>query len=68
MRTIQGVGRPLAWAMLWDMINSRTAPLKPIPGKLYYRGMDVEELVQGLQAEDRLGFEETAFLLLRATA
>ena len=38
--------------------------LKPVPGKLYYRGMDVEELVKGIQSENRLGFEETAFLLL----
>lgn len=38
--------------------------LKPIPGKLYYRGIDVEELVVGIQKEDRLGFEETLFLLL----
>ena len=38
--------------------------LKPIPGKLYYRGMDVEDLVHGVQRENRLGFEETAFLLL----
>ncbi len=38
--------------------------LKPIPGKLYYRGIDVEELVHGIQADNRLGFEETAFLLL----
>lgn len=38
--------------------------LKPVPGKLFYRGMDVEELVKGLQGENRLGFEETAFLLL----
>lgn len=38
--------------------------LKAIPGKLYYRGMDVEELVHGIQDENRLGFEETAFLLL----
>lgn len=38
--------------------------LKPVPGKLYYRGIDLEELVKGVQAENRLGFEETAFLLL----
>ena len=38
--------------------------LKPIPGKLYYRGMDVEELVKGIQTENRLGFEETTYLLL----
>lgn len=38
--------------------------LKAIPGKLYYRGIDVEELVHGIQKENRLGFEETAYLLL----
>lgn len=38
--------------------------LHAIPGKLFYRGIDVEDLVHGVQAEGRLGFEETAFLLL----
>lgn len=38
--------------------------LKAIPGKLFYRGIDLEDLVHGLEAENRLGFEETAFLLL----
>src|SRR5690554_5505264 len=38
--------------------------LKPVPGRLYYRGINVEELVKGIQSEHRLGFEETAFLLL----
>ncbi len=38
--------------------------LKPIPGILYYRGINVEDLVHGIQAENRLGFEETAYLLL----
>lgn len=38
--------------------------LKAVPGKLIYRGIDVEDLVHGFAAENRLGFEETAFLLL----
>lgn len=38
--------------------------LVAIPGKLFYRGIDVEDLVHGVQAEGRLGFEETAFLML----
>ncbi len=38
--------------------------LKAIPGKLLYRGIDVEDLVHGLQAEGRVGFEETAYLIL----
>lgn len=38
--------------------------LKPTPGKLFYRGIDVENLVRGIQSDDRLGFEETSYLLL----
>lgn len=38
--------------------------LKAIPGELYYRGINVADLVHGIQKDDRLGFEETAFLLL----
>lgn len=50
-----------------DVVGYERQPdgmLKAIPGKLVYRGIDVEELVRGIQAEDRIGFEETAFLLL----
>ncbi len=36
----------------------------PCEGKLYYRGIDVEELVDGALKEGRFGFEETAYLLL----
>ncbi|MCL1856446.1 MAG: citrate/2-methylcitrate synthase [Kiritimatiellaeota bacterium] len=36
----------------------------PIEGKLIYRGIDVPEIIAGCQREKRLGFEETAFLLL----
>ena len=36
----------------------------PMHGKLYYQGLDVEDLVAGLIAEDRFGFEETTYLLL----
>ena len=36
----------------------------PCEGKLYYRGVDVEELVSGALRENRYGFEETAYLLL----
>jgi len=38
--------------------------LKPIPGKLFYRGYDLEDLAHGVMNEKRFGFEEVAFLLL----
>lgn len=36
----------------------------PIEGKLSYRGIDVNDLVNGFIAENRFGFEETAYLVL----
>ncbi len=50
-----------------DVVGYEKLPeggLKAVPGKLIYRGIDVEDLVHGFAAENRLGFEETAFLLL----
>lgn len=35
-----------------------------VDGKLYYRGVDVEDLVRAAAAEKRYGFEETAYLLM----
>ena len=37
---------------------------EPCAGKLYYRGYDVEALVDGFLADNRFGFEETCYLLL----
>lgn len=36
----------------------------PCEGKLYYRGIDVTELVRGFQKDRRHGFDETVYLLL----
>lgn len=38
--------------------------LKPTPGKLFYRGYELDDLVTPLLKEKRFGFEEIAFLLL----
>ncbi|WP_392551714.1 citrate/2-methylcitrate synthase [Orbus wheelerorum] len=38
--------------------------LKPIPGKLLYRGIDIDDLVHCAQKEKRTGFEEVIYLLL----
>ena len=35
-----------------------------VPGALYYRGINVEDIVRTCQREGRFGFEETAYLLL----
>ncbi|MBC8059645.1 MAG: citrate/2-methylcitrate synthase [Clostridiaceae bacterium] len=36
----------------------------PIPGKLMYRGLDIENIVEGFLKDDRYGFEETCYLLI----
>ena len=36
----------------------------PCPGELFYRGIDVKTLINGFLADNRFGFEETAYLLL----
>ena len=35
-----------------------------VPGQLFYRGIDVEQLVRNCEREQRFGFEECAYLLL----
>ena len=36
----------------------------PIDGQLYYRGINIYDLVRGFTSEKRFGFEETVYLLL----
>ena len=35
-----------------------------VPGRLLYRGIDIEDIVEGFQKENSHGFDETVFLLL----
>ena len=45
----------------YEKINDK---LEAIDGKLIYRGIEINDLVHGFQAEKRPGFDETVFLLL----
>jgi citrate synthase len=38
--------------------------LVPCEGKLYYRGVNVEEFIDGFMKDNRFGFEEVTYLLL----
>ena len=35
-----------------------------VPGRLVYRGIDIEDITMGFQNDNRHGFEETVYLLL----
>jgi citrate synthase len=45
-------------------VGDGSEKVNPIPGKLYYCGYAVEDLVGGKELEKRFGFEETIYLLL----
>jgi len=36
----------------------------PVPGRLLYRGIDINDIVRGFFSEKRFGFEESSYLLL----
>jgi len=38
--------------------------IRPIEGKLIYRGIDVQDFVEGVQKDGRHGYAETAYLIL----
>lgn len=44
--------------------RDKDGKIVPIPGKLLYRGVSLEEIVRGIQQDNRMGFEEIVFLLL----
>lgn len=45
----------------YTIVNNEYVPCE---GKLYYRGIDVEEIINGFVDDDRFGFEEVTYLLL----
>lgn len=44
-----------------EMIDGKSVPCE---GKLYYRGINVEDIVKGFIKDKRFGFEETIYILL----
>ena len=66
MRDINGKGVLAGLTEISEIQSHKVVDDTEVPceGKLYYRGIDVEELVSGFISEDRFGFEETAYLLL----
>lgn len=66
LRDISGEGVLAGLTEISEIRSSKTVDGKKVPcnGKLYYRGVDVEELVSGFMKDDRFGFEETVYLLL----
>ena len=68
LRDINGKGVLTGLTEISDIISSKTnAEGKSVPckGELYYRGIRIEDIVNGFAGSgNRFGFEETAYLLL----
>lgn len=67
LRDINGKGVVAGLTEISEILSSEmneNGEMVPCKGKLSYRGIRIEEIVKGFIQEDRLGFEETAYLLL----
>ena len=66
LRDINGKGVLAGLTEIGEVQAYKSVDGKEVPceGKLYYRGLDNEELVQGFVSEKRFGFEEITYLLL----
>lgn len=66
LRDINGKGVLTGLTEISDIVSSKIENGKSVPceGKLYYRGIGIEEIVHGFVSENRFGFEETVYLLL----
>ncbi len=66
LRDLNGKGVLAGLTHIGNVVATKIVDGKSVPcdGKLYYRGIDVEDLVAGFIADDRYGFEETTYLLL----
>ena len=66
LRNANGTGVIAGLSQIGDVVGYelRDGERVSIPGKLYYRGYDLEELIKGFMSEKRYGFEEVSYLLL----
>ncbi len=66
LRDLKGKGVLTGLTEISEIQSSKLVDGNEVPceGDLYYRGYNIKDLVNGFLADDRYGFEETAYLLL----
>ena len=67
LRDINGKGVLTGLTQISEIVSSKTVDGKSVPcdGELYYRGIDVRDIVNGFIEDNRFnGFEEASYLLL----
>ncbi len=66
LRDLDGKGVVTGLTEISTVLSSKTENGVEVPceGELYYRGININDLVGGFIKDDRFGFEETVYLLL----
>ncbi len=66
LRNQDGTGVLVGLTNIGDVVGYKKEDGKvvAIPGRLLYRGIDIGDIIQGFQKEDRHGFDETVYLLI----
>ncbi|MGN1007985.1 MAG: citrate/2-methylcitrate synthase, partial [Butyricicoccus sp.] len=66
LRDVDGHGVVAGLTNISEIVSRKIVDGKEqsCPGELYYRGYSINELVRGFIRENRMGFEETTYLLL----
>ena len=66
LRDINGKGVVAGLTHISDIISSKVVDGKNVPcdGELYFRGRNINDIVNGFISEKRFGFEEVAYLIL----
>ena len=66
LRNQDGTGVLVGLTNVGDVVGYEKVKDKIVPceGRLYYRGIEITELVNGFQKDKRHGFDETVYLLL----
>lgn len=69
LRDLNGKGVLTGLTEISDVVSKKLVNGEEVPceGRLYYRGYNVENLVDGFMEDDRFGFEEVIYLLLFGT-
>ena len=66
LRDLDGKGVVTGLTEISTIVSSKTINGETVPceGELYYRGININQLVDGFTKDNRFGFEETVYLLL----
>ncbi|HEX3039756.1 MAG TPA: citrate/2-methylcitrate synthase [Caproiciproducens sp.] len=66
LRDINGKGVLTGLTEISEIVSSKEVNGRSVPcdGELFYRGINIKDIVRGFIAENRFGFEETTYLLL----